>query len=100
MAQKSEASRERGLPHTAETSEEPRGTKIHPLHTGEICAPLLTSHPSPPWAGARSGELQALLIHPALCKLAQAPATWPRCLPFTDTGLSSVAPSLSAALTT
>lgn len=76
MAQKSEASRERGLPHTAETSEELRGTKIHRLHTGKICAPLLTSHPSPPWAGARSGELQALLIHPAL----KPTANWPKLL--------------------
>lgn len=83
-ASKCEASREGGLPHRAETSEEHWGTKIHApapsLYIGNLCPHCLTSHPGPPWVGLGGGQPQALPIHSVskpitdqlkLCHLAQ-----------------------------
>ena len=48
MVQNSEASRERGLPHTAETSKEPwRNQKKSPHHVRNVCSHWLTFHPGP-----------------------------------------------------
>lgn len=48
VALNSEASRERGLPHMAGTSEEPPGNQNPTLHMGNSCPHWLTSHPSSP----------------------------------------------------